>query len=187
MSFLIVKGVIFGAKTLAKIKPGAKVTFKIGTKGAAFGLLAVTPLGEVIVFVALTSLSGLAISIAATFIVFKLADRGIVFVWDEHVVQKWPEVTNTTSETRSNLAAGEFEADDILTLAVPPLRRRVASEIIPEAFETGLGRELNPVENVLVEVIQIGFNILPGFIAVPLLGLLAFETENVQQGEPTRL
>lgn len=181
---LIIKGVIFGVKVLAKIKPGAKVTFKLGFKGTAYGLLAVTPLGEVIVFVALTSLSGIAISIAATFIISKLVDRGLVYVWDEGLTKQFPDL-NTTGETSQNLATVDLETGDIPTLAFPPTRRKVARETLTSSLETGLGRELTTIETVAFEVVQIGFNLLPGPIQVYFLVGLSFAAQQELQEQET--
>ncbi len=162
------KAVVFGVKVLAKMKPGSNVIFKLGAKGAAWGLLAVTPGGEVLVFVALSSLSGIAIGIAATFIISKLADRGLRYLWDEQLVQSYPDVINTTEETQANIATGQFSREDIPGLLFRPTRKRILGELIEETVVTELGRELNPVEQFVLEAVLIGFNLLPSFVSIPL-------------------
>ncbi len=154
---LFLKQLVFSLKVLAKVKPGSNVIFKVGLKGTAWGLIAATPAGEVIVFVAINSLSSVLISFAAGMVIDQIAKRAIVYVWDEGLTEQFPELANTTSETGANIVRAQLGPRDIATLTFPTTRAKVASDIFESAVESQLGRDLTFAENVAIEAVQLGF------------------------------
>ncbi len=167
------KLLIFSVKLLAKLKPGAKVTLKMTSKGRTIGAAAVDPTGATLFYVALSSLNGFAIMLAVGFILKQLTNRGLVFAWDKGLTEAFPDYFNSTSETGLNLVSFDLGAQDIPTLVFKPTREKVVSEVLESTVELKLGRPLTPLENVALEVMSFGLNFLPAPIAVPLVGVVS--------------
>ncbi len=177
------KLLIFAAKLLAKVKPGAKVTFKLSTKGRTVGVAGLDPTGATLFYIALSSLNGFAVMLAVGFILKRLTNRGLVFVWDEGLSDAFPDIFNSTTETGANLVTGELGPQDIGTLAFKPTRERVVSDSLESALINELDRPLEPWEKVGVEIILFGFNFLPAAITVPITSAVVGVSVAQEEGE----
>ncbi len=174
---VFIKGSIFVFRVVTKFKPGAKFIAKLGWKGTKFGMMAVSPAGEVVIFVTIFAPTSLLVTLAVTAIAKELFERSMVLAWDERLAEQYPDAVNTTTETGSNLVSGQLEKADIPTLLFPPTSARVQEDIFGSTLAQARGvddvSDLSTGEQVFVEVVQFGLGLAAGGYAGPPGILLA--------------